>query len=274
MKKVIMLAFALMLCAALSACSLLDFRGKWPPDNWNPKEYSSFSPETTYSFDGKYYAVQRAVRPEGAEVDCIELTIYEADTDAEIAVYVLERAWDFWGICWEKDSYNIWIQSADVGTYCMKYENCGWKKDYYAVMPEGIIDIYRMSNGSFEYSMVFSSDGRFAANKGSLWNEDEQAWSDERSIVIRKASCVNFFDDGGYWIDASAGVEASFPLTEKQESDFGGLCWEKDRYKLWVRFGNEARCIKFDGEAWAWDDTAVRPDYIAFRYKWDGSIAR
>ena len=119
------------LCALffLSGCSILEFSPVWPPRGWKQSEYGSFSPDVTNSFDGKYYAVQTLDKPEGSSVNFILVTIYDAGTDAIVDSFLTERAFDFWGVCWESDNYNLWIQSADIGTYCMIFEDGHWSRD-------------------------------------------------------------------------------------------------------------------------------------------------
>ena len=70
----------------------------------------------------------------------IKVSIYETKT--QVDYFYPTRAWDFWGICWENDTYNIWIQSADIGIYCYKYEDDQWQKDASAERLEYIVSKY------------------------------------------------------------------------------------------------------------------------------------
>ncbi len=106
-----------------------------------PVYMGSFTSEKTYSYDGKYYAKQKA-EDIGLAFRYINVSIYETETDTPVFNFYPARAWDFWGICWENDTYNIWIQSADIGIYCYKYENEQWKIDYSAIQPDYIISKY------------------------------------------------------------------------------------------------------------------------------------
>lgn len=265
MKKAVALLL-LSLCLALTGCAER-YRGYAPLSGLQASEYGSFSAETTYSYDGRYYAEQRIEENENSKWKMVVLHIYRAEDDHEIAFYALERAVDFWGVCWETDSYNIWVQSGDVGCYCLRFEeNGGWTRDWNAVMPENIISRYKMRNGSFEYGIVFSADGQFAASKDLSGN-----------IQILPASAVRSAeseDGGGYFIDPAAENITLLPLEEKQAEQYGGLCWEKDANRLWVRFGDEARCIAQVGGVWQWDDGACPPDSVCLAYRYDGSIAR
>ena len=104
--------------------------------------YGSFTSEKTYSFDKKYYALQTVDNDENSRMyRGIIVSIYDG-MDRLVFSFSPARAWDFWGICWEKDSYNIWIQSSDTGTYCYRYDNDKWLLDESAEKPDYIITKY------------------------------------------------------------------------------------------------------------------------------------
>ncbi len=98
--------------------------------------WGSFTSRKTESYDGKYYATQ--TKHEKA----IKVTVYEKETDKEVYSFTPARSMDFWGICWESDSYNIWIQSGDIGVYCYKYTDNKWELDKQAERPADIISKY------------------------------------------------------------------------------------------------------------------------------------
>lgn len=102
--------------------------------------YGSFTADKTYSYDNAFYAVQEVELHN--DVRIIRVCIYEADTDTLIYSFCPARARDFWGICWESDTYNLWTQSADIGIYCYKYDNNQWIVDKTAVRPPDIISKY------------------------------------------------------------------------------------------------------------------------------------
>lgn len=91
--------------ALLSGCSTAS-----RDDNWG-----SFTSDDVYSTDGKYLAKHSAVRPEGYDTDMIQVDIYNAVTGEALSSFIPARASDFWGICWEEGSHNLWIQSGDTG---------------------------------------------------------------------------------------------------------------------------------------------------------------
>lgn len=112
-------------------------------ENNSQETWGSFTADLTYSYDEKYYAVQEVDDTLGERY--IKVCIYETDSDTLIYYFYPARAQDFWGICWENDTYNIWTQSADVGIYCYKYEEMPdreWKRDESAIRPGYIISKY------------------------------------------------------------------------------------------------------------------------------------
>lgn len=102
------------------------------------KNTGSFTFDRTGSYDDKYYAVSD--KKEGN--DNITVSIYESENNALVFTFETVRASDFWGICWESSSYNIWIQSGDIGVICYSYENNQWKRNEHAKRPEDIISKY------------------------------------------------------------------------------------------------------------------------------------
>lgn len=88
----------------------------------------------------KYYAVQTVDKE--APWPVIVVSVYDAETDEFIADFSPARSQDFWGICWESDSYNIWTQSADIGIYCYIYQDDKWVRDENAERPEDIVSKY------------------------------------------------------------------------------------------------------------------------------------
>ena len=264
-RRALCLACVLLLTLLLSGCMFIPLAlgprspETWPPAHWDPRDYGSFSPDRTTSYDGAYYALQTLEKLDVANnFSCIRVTVYDAETDAVVDSFLTERAWDFWGICWEPASYNIWIQSADVGTYCMRYDDGAWVRDddYSYQMPEEMIDRYRMRNGSFAFIYAVSSDGAYAAIKNSEFDSSSDQWIASVSICST--------DDG----------RPLFTYLLEQGAAYKGLCWDHDG-NVWIRLGDdELICLRRSDDGWVRDDTCVRPDYIALEYDWDGTIKR
>lgn len=123
MKKTIAV-FAALLLFVFAACTV------WETD------MGSFTSGRTESHDGRYYAVQ-----EKTGLD-ITVTVFSAETQAEVFSFSPARASDFHGICWESESYNIWIQSGDIGVKCYRFEDEKWLLDENAVRPADIVSKY------------------------------------------------------------------------------------------------------------------------------------
>ena len=136
MKKVVYFLFVLTLIFTFVSCSNSEIKV-------DPQEWGSFSPNKTTSYDNKYYALQTV-----NDNDYIVVTVYETETDEEVYSFSPARALDFWGICWENDTYNIWVQSSDIGDYCYKYANSTWTLDEDAEMPDYIITRHELQFGN------------------------------------------------------------------------------------------------------------------------------
>ena len=98
-------------------------------------EYGSFTIEKTSSYDGKYYAYMTQ------HDQMIVVNIY-SENDNEVFTFEPCRKSDFWGICWENDSYNLWVQSGDIGIICYTESDEVWSIDDSAVRPDDIISKY------------------------------------------------------------------------------------------------------------------------------------
>lgn len=124
MKNRTILAVILVLFGLLAACAS------------NPSNWGSFSSGKTESYDQKYYALQTV------ENNTVVVTVFDQRTDTDVFSFSPARSRDFWGICWENDTYNIWIQSGDVGVLCYRCTNGQWLLDGNAVRPTYIKSKY------------------------------------------------------------------------------------------------------------------------------------
>ena len=120
----IVLSFITTGCQKEKAAERTQFRG-------------SYTDEKTYSFDRKYYAVQTV--KESDNIHYILVTIYDTAANQAVSSFRPARASDFWGICWERDTYNLWTQSADIGTYCYEYQDGNWVRNENVKKPDYII---------------------------------------------------------------------------------------------------------------------------------------
>lgn len=129
MKKLIFLSFSIIFI--LSGCS----NQTTQTENWG-----SFTAEKTWSYDEEYYAIQRIEEDDGTSY--IVVSICSTVNDEIVGSFVPARATDFWGVCWENNTYNLWVQSGDIGTQCYKYEDGLWEIDPLAVRPDYIQSKY------------------------------------------------------------------------------------------------------------------------------------
>ncbi len=65
----------------------------------------------------------------------VKVTVYLTETDEPLDAFYTARARDFWGICWERDSYNIWAQSGDIDVPCFEYRDGKWIKNWDMMRP-------------------------------------------------------------------------------------------------------------------------------------------
>ncbi len=129
MKKIICLGVSLLFI--LSGCrNQTDQTDKW----------GSFTAEKTFSYDKMFYAIQS--KEEKDDVSYTVVSICSAESDEMIYSFIPARASDFWGVCWENDTYNLWIQSGDIGVLCYSYEDGLWNADSSAVRPDYIQSKY------------------------------------------------------------------------------------------------------------------------------------
>ena len=96
----------------------------------------SFAMDRTYSYDHRYYAEQVLILPN----DYIGVNIFLTETDQRVAALIPARAFDFFGICWERDTYTFWIQSEDAGIYGYEYEDGQWRRNDTLARPDYIVD--------------------------------------------------------------------------------------------------------------------------------------
>ena len=104
-------------------------------DEYQRKEYGSFTAQRAYSFDKAYFTT---VIDSG---DNVMITINDKD-HYPVCSFSPCRKSDFWGVCWEKDNYNLWIQSGDVGVVCYSMKDGKWELNSDAVRPDYIVSKY------------------------------------------------------------------------------------------------------------------------------------
>ena len=126
MRRILSILLCITMVFTLCSCSALSF------ETAPGTEYGSFTIEKTSSYDGKYYAYMTQLD------QMIVVNIYSED-DTEVFTFEPCRKSDFWGICWENDNYNLWVQSGDLGLICYTMSDEVWSIDDSAVRPDYII---------------------------------------------------------------------------------------------------------------------------------------
>ena len=141
--KRLMLVWVMMLCVLmLSSCTAISILAMNSDGDRNVSQefWGSYTAAKTYSFDHRYYALQTVVdKPEGYSVRMVKVTVYLTETDEPVDAFDTARARDFWGICWERDSYNIWAQSGDIDVPCFEYRDGKWIKNWDMMRPPAYI---------------------------------------------------------------------------------------------------------------------------------------
>lgn len=97
------------------------------------KQFEMFTTDMTPSYDNKYFAIM-GVKSENDTFLAI-INVFSDIGDAVFS-FTVGNIDNFFGICWERDTYNIWILSADKGMTCYEYNNEEWVLNESASLPE------------------------------------------------------------------------------------------------------------------------------------------
>ena len=159
MKRSIALLIVLMFCLG---GAYADTRDSWAIQSYAPRwalrsyvpteeelfeDFGSFTYLSTDSYDGRYRAELNIERREGDLATTVYVYITDTQSGKTTAVIRTDRAYDFWGICWDKSSYDIYVQSSDIGIYTLICTGGTWQKDLETGIPDYIVsrvDIIRM----------------------------------------------------------------------------------------------------------------------------------
>ena len=102
-------------------------------------QWGSFTDDEITSSDGKYTASYSSMYFGEYNAHMVIVTVRDAETKQIVSSFIPARSSDFWGICWEEGTHNIWIQSADIGICCYAENEGKWTLDENAVRPESIV---------------------------------------------------------------------------------------------------------------------------------------
>ena len=66
-------------------------------------------------------------------------------------------------------------------------------------------------------------------------------------------------------VTVSTGDDDVFEFSAGSESEFRGVCWDKDSYDLWLQYQDGVLvCYSMTDEEWKQDNEAEKPDYIVY----------
>lgn len=95
-------------------------------------------PEEFSSYDGKYSIRTAIEEDKSVSVHYVNVLVFDESTEQEVFSMKREyRAFDFGWVIWERNSYNFWLKSGDLGIFYYEYqENGSWVK-YALVRKDG-----------------------------------------------------------------------------------------------------------------------------------------
>lgn len=96
------------------------------------KRYGSFTIDFTSSYDEKYTVhIIRA-----GDNRTVQIQAPDIKDTTMIGSFAKK---DFYGVCWDKDSYDIWVQLKKEGIICYRFDDGEWEEDPEAEVPDYII---------------------------------------------------------------------------------------------------------------------------------------
>ena len=79
-----------------------------------------------------------------------------------------------------------------------------------------------------------------------------------------KYSVRYHMEDDKLMLDVYSGEEKIFSFPPCAESEWRGVCWDRD-YNLWIQIHHkDLVCYRKNGDVWELDDSAVKPDYVVY----------
>ena len=85
-----------------------------------------FTTDMTASFDSKYFTIMGASVEDDKTLAVVNIFSEMGDS---VYSFTAGNIDNFFGVCWEKDTYNLWILTSDNGAMCYKHENGEWSFD-------------------------------------------------------------------------------------------------------------------------------------------------
>lgn len=90
------------------------------------EQLAKFTANTSATFDSKYFAIVGVNTNENGSTAVINIFSAEGSSVYSFDTVSVDC---FLGICWEKDTYNIWVLTSDNGPMCYTHENGEWALD-------------------------------------------------------------------------------------------------------------------------------------------------
>ena len=204
-------------------------------------QWGSFTDEEKlYSYDGTYYSIQ-TIEHNGWNGKVI-IRLYSSINDELICELEPCRSCDYYGMVWENDRYAFWIQSGDIGTFCIELVNGEWVENWKRKVPDYIESKY----DDFEQLEFFTTES----------NQDSFDYA-YYSIETIEDGKVNIR------IYTSTDDELVCELEPCCSTGYKGMVWEYDRYAFWIKSDDIGTiCIELvDGE-WVENRDRQLPEYI------------
>lgn len=180
-----------------------------------------------------------------------------------------------------EDKYDADFKIVDV-------DNINKKEAVYTVVIKGGPDIeFEVKNYLMASSEVGPMSNRIECNALTYYFISEYAYegyvlyesgdleSDPDYYVLPKLYDSDSFDgkytakitteDREVSITVLSGSDEVFKIEAGKESDFRGLCWDKNSYDLWLQYQDgKLVCYHMADETWKAADGVEKPDYIVY----------
>lgn len=234
----VLIAIGVLSLAILCVCELYLFIN--PRNQWG-----SFSlEEKQYSYDGKYYSIQSVEYDDKENCHMVFVSIYKSTDDELICELEPCRSWDYYGMVWENDRYAFWIQSSDIGVFCIELVNGEWVENWKCKLPDYIETKY----DDYEQLEYFSTDYNSKQYSFDWTYYLTQEWEHGKINVC---------------IYTSADDELVYELEPFCSTGYHGTVWEYDRDAVWIKSDEIGTlCIELvDGE-WVENRDRQLPEYI------------
>ena len=123
------------LTAALCLCLLLAGCARAEDTRMYCSASGSFTGGECASWDGKYIARPYAGKGDGT----VSIEILEAETGIIAARVKTGHSPELFGICWDREGYDVYVQSADADVGVLRFKDGAWREETAAWVPDCIL---------------------------------------------------------------------------------------------------------------------------------------